>query len=184
MAEGAGGGAGHQRGLEGAALGGHAVGGGGGQRPKDGAGGGDGVDEGGGGGHDSSDHGGGGGEERGGHGGHHGVHEAVLVHVLGEALEVGGAEAAGGLDQVAEGGGEGPGHQLRVSLGLALVQPVHGLVAGAGQGTGVARGIVGAVVVGGVPSVAVGGVVVQRVGFRLSQAERGYGENYDHALHV
>ena len=40
-------------------------------------------------------------------------------------------------------------------------------------------GIVGAVVVGGVPSVAVGGVVVQRVGFRLSQAERGYGENYD-----
>ena len=96
------------------------------------------MDEGGGGGHDGPDHGGGGGEERGGHGGHHGVHEAVLVHVLGESLEVGGAEAAGGLDQVAEGGGEGPGHQLRVSLGLALVQPVHGLVAGAGQGTGVA----------------------------------------------
>merc|ERR1712025_678274 len=31
--------------------------------------------------------------------------------------------------------------------------------------------------------VTIGSIVVQGIGFRLSQAERGYGENYDHALH-
>ena len=49
------------------------------------------------------------------------------------------------------------------------------MVTGAGEGAGISRGGIRPVEVG----VAVGGVVVQRIGFRLSQAERGYGENYD-----
>ena len=62
------------------------------------------------------------------------------------------------------------------------MQTVDRLVTGAGEGAGISRGGVGPVVVGGVGiamGVPVGGVVVQRIGFRLSQAERGYGENYD-----
>ena len=52
-----------------------------------------------------------------------------------------------------------------------------------GEGSGVARGKVGAGVVamtiGIAMGVPIGGVVVQRIGFRLGQAKRGYGENYD-----
>ena len=33
--------------------------------------------------------------------------------------------------------------------------------------------------IGKAMGVPIGGVVVQRIGFRLSQAKRGYGENYD-----
>ena len=53
-----------------------------------------------------------------------------------------------------------------------------------GEGCGVARGKVGAVgvvamAIGIAMGVPVGGVVVQRIGFRLGQAKRGDGENYD-----
>ena len=64
---------------------------------------------------------------------------------------------------------------LGIRSGLSLVQTVDRLVTGAGEGAGISRGGVRSVEVG----VAVGGVVVQRIGFRLSQAKRGYGENYD-----
>ena len=62
------------------------------------------------------------------------------------------------------------------------MQTVDRLVTGAREGAGVSRGGVGSVEVGvgGVAmGVSVGGVEVQGIGFRLSQAERGYGENYD-----
>ena len=55
------------------------------------------------------------------------------------------------------------------------MKTVDRLVAVAWEGAGISRGGIGPVEVGG----AVGGVVVQRIGFRLSQAKRGYGENYD-----
>ena len=55
------------------------------------------------------------------------------------------------------------------------MQTVDRLVTCSGEGAGISRGSVRPVEVG----VAVGGVVVQRIGFRLSQAKRGYGENYD-----
>ena len=52
-----------------------------------------------------------------------------------------------------------------------------------GEGSGVSRGEVGAIevamTIGTTMGVPIGGVVVQRIGFRLSQAKRGYGENYD-----
>ena len=62
------------------------------------------------------------------------------------------------------------------------MQTVDRLVTGAREGAGVSRGGVGSVEVGvgGVAmGVSVGGVEVQGIGFRLSQAKRGYGENYD-----
>ena len=71
--------------------------------------------------------------------------------------------------------GEGQRSKLGVSLGFSLVKTVDRLVAVAWEGAGISRGGIGPVEVG----VAVGGVVVQRIGFRLSQAKRGYGENYD-----
>ena len=50
------------------------------------------------------------------------------------------------------------------------------LVAVTREGAGIARCKVRSVCIGvGM----IGGIVVQRIGFRLSQAERGYGENYD-----
>ena len=52
---------------------------------------------------------------------------------------------------------------------------MDGLVASARERSSVSRGIVRSVEVG----VAVGGVVVQRICFRLSQDKRGYGENSD-----
>ena len=55
------------------------------------------------------------------------------------------------------------------------MQTVDRLVTGAWEGAGISRGGIRPVEVG----VAVGGVVVQRICFRLSQAKRGYGENYD-----
>ena len=82
---------------------------------------------------------------------------------------------------ISEGGGQRSG-KLGVSLSLSLVQTVDRLVTGAWEGAGISRGGVGPVVVGGVGiamGVPIGGVVVQRIGFRLSQAKRGYGENYD-----
>ena len=55
------------------------------------------------------------------------------------------------------------------------MQTVDGLVAGTGERPSVPGGVVRSVEVG----VAVGGVVVQRICFRLSQDKRGYGENSD-----
>ena len=68
--------------------------------------------------------------------------------------------------------------ELGVSLGLSLVESVDSLVATV-ESSGVSRCIVGSVVVGVGGSITIGSIVVQGVGFRLSQAERGYGENYD-----
>ena len=109
-----------------------------------------------------------------------------LVDVLRESLQRDGSEAALSGDEVPEGGGQRSGHwavidigggqgQLGVSLGLSLVQTVDRLVTGAGQSPSIAGGVVRSVEVG----VAVGGVVVQRICFRLSQDKRGYGENSD-----
>ena len=81
---------------------------------------------------------------------------------------------------ISEGGGQRS--KLGISLGLSLVKTVDRLVTMSREGAGISRGGVGPVVVGGVGiamGVPIGGVVVQRIGFRLSQAERGYGENYD-----
>merc|ERR1719476_639344 len=94
-----------------------------------------------------------------------GVNKPVLVQVLRESVKGDRLETTGGSDSISEGGGQRS--KLGISLGLSLVQTVDRLVTVAGEGAGISRG----------------GVVVQRIGFRLSQAERGYGENYDHALH-
>merc|ERR1712165_146896 len=69
--------------------------------------------------------------------------------------------------------------QLRISLSLTLMKTVDRLIAGTRERTSIARCIVWSVQA----SIAIGSIVVQGIGFRLSQAERGYGENYDHALH-
>ena len=53
------------------------------------------------------------------------------------------------------------------------MKTVDRLVAGSWERPSVAGGVVRSVEVG----VAVGGVVVQRICFRLSQDKRGYGEN-------
>jgi hypothetical protein len=103
-----------------------------------------------------------------------GVNKPVHVEVLGEPVEGEGLKTTGGSDSISEGGGQRSG-KLGVSLGLSLVKTVDRLVTGAWERAGISRGGVRPVEVG----VAVGGVVVQRIGFRLSQAKRGYGENYD-----
>merc|ERR1712165_187919 len=69
--------------------------------------------------------------------------------------------------------------QLRISLSLTLMKTVDRLIAGTRKRSSIARCIVWSVQA----SIAIGSIVVQGIGFRLSQAERGYGENYDHALH-
>jgi len=69
--------------------------------------------------------------------------------------------------------------QLRISLSLTLMKTVDRLIAGTRERTSIARCGIWSVQVW----VTIGSIVVQGIGFRLSQAERGYGENYDHALH-
>merc|ERR1719367_1940594 len=69
--------------------------------------------------------------------------------------------------------------QLRISLSLTLMKTVDRLIAGTRERTSIARCGIWSVQVW----VPIGSIVVQGIGFRLSQAERGYGENYDHALH-
>ena len=55
------------------------------------------------------------------------------------------------------------------------------MVAVSRQGSSISSGSIGVVDIGVVVaiSITIGSIVVQGVGFRLSQAERGYGENYD-----
>ena len=65
--------------------------------------------------------------------------------------------------------------ELRIGISLTLVKTVDRLVAVARERASIARCKVWSVCIG----VCVWGIVVQRIGFRLSQAERGYGENYD-----
>jgi hypothetical protein len=65
--------------------------------------------------------------------------------------------------------------ELRISLSFTLVKTVDRLVAVTRERAGITRCKVWSVCEG----VCVGSIVVQRIGFRLSQAERGYGENYD-----
>merc|ERR1719412_1366685 len=69
--------------------------------------------------------------------------------------------------------------QLRISLSLTFMKTVDRLIAGTRERTSIARCSNWSVEVW----VTIGSIVVQGIGFRLSQAERGYGENYDHALH-
>merc|ERR1719245_2571834 len=69
--------------------------------------------------------------------------------------------------------------QLRLILSLTLMKTVDRLIAGTRERTSIARCIVWSVEI----SIAIRSIEVQGIGFRLSQAERGYGENYDHALH-
>merc|ERR1719266_3233501 len=76
-------------------------------------------------------------------------------------------------------GEAGVKEKLRISLSLTLMKTVDRLIAGTRERTSIARCIVWSVEA----SIAIGSIVVQGIGFRLSQAERGYGENYDHALH-
>merc|ERR1711902_258301 len=65
--------------------------------------------------------------------------------------------------------------QLRISLSLTLMKTVDRLIAGTRERTSIARCGIWSVQVW----VTIGSIVVQGIGFRLSQAERGYGENYD-----
>ena len=65
--------------------------------------------------------------------------------------------------------------ELRIGISVTLVKTVDRLVAVARKRASIARCKVWSVCIG----VCVWGIVVQRIGFRLSQAERGYGENYD-----
>ena len=110
-----------------------------------------------------------------------------LVDVLRESLERDGSESSLSGDQISKGSSQRSSHgsvidvrsshreELGVSLSLSLVETMDGLVTGARERSSVSRGIVRSVEVG----VAVGGVVVQRICFRLSQDKRGYGENSD-----
>jgi len=122
------------------------------------------------------------------------INKTIHVQILGESLQRLRSQTTGSLNQVTEGSGQRSSHwsiidigssvdqELGVSLGLSLVESVDSLVATV-ESSGVSRCIVGSVVVGVGSSITIGSIVVQGVGFRLSQAERGYGENYDHALH-
>jgi len=119
------------------------------------------------------------------------VDEAVLVDVFGESLEGNGGKTTWGLNSITESWGQrssnwsivdirgssGSEEKLGISfslgLGFSLVKTVDSLVT-SGEGSSVSRGGVGAVEVGvGVPvvGVSVGSVVVQRIGFRLSQTK-------------
>merc|ERR1712012_488807 len=123
------------------------------------------------------------------------INKTIHVQILRESLQRLRSQTTGSLNQVTEGSGQRSSHwsiidigssvdqELGVSLGLSLVESVDSLVATV-ESSGVSRCIVGSVVVGVGGSITIGSIVVQGVGFRLSQAERGYGENYDHALHV
>ena len=55
------------------------------------------------------------------------------------------------------------------------MKTVDRLIAGTRERTSIARCIVWSVEI----SIAIRSIEVQGIGFRLSQAERGYGENYD-----
>ena len=85
----------------------------------------------------------------------------------------GGEEGGGGHSGVGSCEGSSVEKELGISLSFSLVQAVDGLVAVAGEGTGVTGGGVRPVVVEGVGSVQ----GVQRIGFRLCGAKRGEGEN-------
>merc|ERR1719309_789394 len=75
----------------------------------------------------------GGGVDNGGNSLADGINKAVLVHVLGEALQGDGAEAAVGGDEVAEGSGQRTGGQAGVQVGLGEEQLGVSLGAGSGQ---------------------------------------------------
>ena len=117
-----------------------------------------------------------------------GVNETIFIQILGESLQRDGNVSSLGGDKVSNGSGERSRHgslidiwsstgskeDLGVSFSFSLVESVDILVAVTRvEGTSIARGVC-MVGVGVVRGVQVGGV-----GFRLSQAERGYGENYD-----
>lgn len=119
------------------------------------------------------------------------VNETVLVKILRESLEGNRGKTTWGLNSITESGGQrssnwsivdvrcssGGEEKLGISfsLGFSLVKTVDSLVT-SGEGSSVSRGGVGAVEVGGgvgvrVVGVSVGSVVVQRIGFRLSQTK-------------
>ena len=110
-----------------------------------------------------------------------------LVDVLRETLQGDWSETSLSGDQISEGSSQRSSNrsiinvrgshsqQLGVSLGLSLVKTMDGLVTGPREGSSIPGGVVRSVEVW----VAVRGVVVQRICFRLSQDKRGYGENSD-----
>ena len=117
-----------------------------------------------------------------------GVNKTIFVQILRESLQRQGNISSLGGDKVSNGSCERSRHgplidirsstsskeDLGVSFSFSLVESVDILVAVTRvERTSIARGV-GMVGVG-----VVGGVQVGGVGFRLSQAERGYGENYD-----
>ena len=65
--------------------------------------------------------------------------------------------------------------KLRFSIGFTLVETVDRLIAVTRERASISRCKVRPVCV----RIGMWGIVVQRIGFRLSQAKRGYGENYD-----
>ena len=117
------------------------------------------------------------------------ISQSILVEVLGESLEGNGGKTTWGLDKISNSwgqrssnwsivdirGGSGSKEDLGISFGLgfSLVKTVDSLVTSR-ERSSVSRGGVGAVEVWvgvGVVGVSVGSVVVQRIGFRLSQTE-------------
>merc|ERR1719402_2035260 len=89
-----------------------------------------------------------------------------------------GGKGSGGQGSGSQGGvGSSVEDQLGISLGLTLVEAVDSLVAGAGEGTGIAGGQVGPVKSGETS------IVQQRVGFRTCRREGSEGENSGQVLH-
>ena len=103
-----------------------------------------------------------------------GISTPLSVAAIAGGLREGGGHA-GPVGVGVVDGGDTVVSVARFGLGLSLVETMDGLVTGARERSSVSRGIVRSVEVG----VAVGGVVVQRICFRLSQDKRGYGENSD-----
>merc|ERR1719429_220617 len=123
--------------------------------------------------------------------GSNGINKSILIEILRESLQSQRSESLGSGHKMSNSWGQGSRHwsiidigsstssnqrssnwssgnqDLGISLSFSLVESVNSLVAVSRQGS----------------SISIGSIVVQGVGFRLSQAERGYGENYDHALH-
>merc|ERR1719429_962968 len=141
--------------------------------------------------------------------GSNGINKSILIEILRESLQSQRSESLGSGHKISNSWGQRSRHwsiidigsstssnqrssnwssgnqDLGISLSFSLVESVNSLVAVSRQGSSISRGSVGVVDIGVVVaiSITIGSIVVQGVGFRLSQAERGYGENYDHALH-
>merc|ERR1719270_486954 len=115
-----------------------------------------------------------------------GVNKTILVDVLRESLKRNRSQTSVCGDKISKSSGERSSNwslnnRLKeLGVSFSFVDTVNGLKTCSWKFTSVTRCICRSIEIW----VCVGGVRgVQRIGFRLSQAERGYGENYDHALH-